>query len=54
MLEDIVRHCQPTTRLHISCNITSKDAMNQTAIMEDWKNNTYDFHKKPAVFVVGR
>lgn len=53
MLEDILTHCQPSTRLCVAVNLTLDNELVRTASIQDWKQNTPpDLHKQPAVFLL--
>lgn len=53
VFEDILIHCQPTTRLCIACQLTAPDGFVKTHTLKDWKTKTLDLHKKPTVFLLG-
>lgn len=54
MLEEILRTCNPQTKLCIACNLTADDEMVQTKIVADWKKQVPDLHKKPVIFLLMR
>ena len=54
LLEDILESCKADTRLCIACNLTLPDQFIKTQPIEKWKSTKYDFHKKPAVFLLSR
>ncbi|RCH54535.1 SAM-dependent methyltransferase [Mucilaginibacter hurinus] len=54
MLEEILRTCQPTTKLCIACNITAADEFIKTKTIADWRKQTPDLHKKPTIFLLFR
>ena len=54
LLEDIVKHCSPTTRLCIAAEITTDKEFIKTQSLAYWKKNKPDLHKKPTVFILGR
>ncbi|MCP1380843.1 SAM-dependent methyltransferase [Runella salmonicolor] len=53
VMEDLLIHCEPTTRLCVACNLTAPDGFVKTLFVKDWKNKTYDLHRKPTVFLIG-
>lgn len=53
LLEDILAHCLPSTRLCVACNISLEDEMIVSKSIADWKKNSLpDLHKKPTVFLL--
>ncbi|MCG8702208.1 MAG: SAM-dependent methyltransferase [Bacteroidales bacterium] len=54
LLEDIIKHCSPTTRLCIAAEITTDKEFIKTQSLAYWKKNKPDLHKKPTVFILGR
>lgn len=53
MLEDILKHCNPETKLCIACNISLEDELIQTKSVKHWQQSTLpDLHKKPTVFLI--
>ena len=53
LLEDILVHCHPTTKLCIACNISLKDELIVSKTVAAWKKSTLpDLHKKPTVFLL--
>ncbi|AEI50070.1 SAM-dependent methyltransferase [Runella slithyformis] len=53
VMEDLLLHCELTTRLCIACNLTAPDGFVKTLSIKDWKTKTYDLHRKPTVFLIG-
>ena len=53
LLEDLLKHCRPDTRLCIAKNITGRDEFIQTQTIKEWKKNLPDMHKVPTIFLVG-
>ena len=53
LLEDLLNHCRPDTRLCIAKNITGRDEFIQTRTIKEWKKNLPDMHKVPTIFLVG-
>ncbi len=54
MLDSIVNHCNPNTKLSISADLTAENALSKTQRIELWKREkTIDLHKRPAIFGFG-
>ncbi|HYK77665.1 MAG TPA: SAM-dependent methyltransferase [Daejeonella sp.] len=54
LLEEILKSCNPQTKLCIACNLTAMDEMVQTKTITDWKKQIPDLHKKPVIFLLQR
>lgn len=52
LLETLIQHCQPATKLCIGVNITAPDERIITKTIKDWKNNKPELHKLPAIFLL--
>jgi 16S rRNA (cytidine1402-2'-O)-methyltransferase len=52
LLETLLKTCHPSTMLSISVNIGMPDEYIKTMMVEAWKKNKADFHKKPAIFLL--
>jgi 16S rRNA (cytidine1402-2'-O)-methyltransferase len=52
LLESILQHCHPNTKLCIGVNLTGKDEKITTQKISDWKKTTLSFHKMPAIFLL--
>jgi len=52
LLDDLIRTCDPHTRLCIACNISSDEEFIQTKSLEQWKKNKPELHKKPTMFLL--
>lgn len=52
LLADILKNCSNETSLCIACNLTAPDETIVSKTVFQWKKETYDFHKKPAVFLL--
>ncbi|OJW77266.1 MAG: SAM-dependent methyltransferase [Bacteroidetes bacterium 46-16] len=52
MLDDLLKHCQPRTRICIAQNITAANASIKTMTVADWKKNKPRLEKLPAVFLL--
>jgi len=54
LLEDLLAHLQPSTRLCIAANLTAPDEFVRTDTVAGWKGKIPQLHKQPAVFLIGR
>ena len=54
MLDDILKACQDSTRLCIAFDLSSPNEFIRTQKIAVWKKSKIDFHKKPAVFLIGK
>ncbi|GAA3947229.1 SAM-dependent methyltransferase [Hymenobacter algoricola] len=54
LLEDMLTHLQPATRLCIAANLTAPDEFVRTDTVAGWKGKLPELHKQPAVFLIGR
>lgn len=52
LAEDILQHCNPSTRLCIAMNITCDDEYIVTRPVKAWKGKLPDMHKQPCVFLI--
>ena len=52
MLDDIVQHCRPQTRLCIAANITCADEFIRTRTVGEWKGHLPDLAKIPCIFLL--
>ncbi|MGB0980663.1 MAG: SAM-dependent methyltransferase [Winogradskyella sp.] len=52
MLEDLSTTLQPNTRLCVACDLTLPTQFIKTLPAKDWKHNTEDLHKRPAIFII--
>lgn len=53
LLDAILQHCRPETRLCIAVDITGTNESIQTRTLRDWQKNKPELHKRPAVFLLG-
>jgi 16S rRNA (cytidine1402-2'-O)-methyltransferase len=53
VLEDILKTCSGKIRLCVACNITGADEQIISQPVEQWRKQKHDFHKKPAIFLIG-
>ncbi|MCU4176662.1 SAM-dependent methyltransferase [Carboxylicivirga sp. N1Y90] len=52
LLEDLLRHCNPKTRLCIACDITLETEYIVTKTVAKWKGSLPDINKRPAIFLI--
>ena len=53
LLEDILRHCGPETKLCIASDITGTKQLIKTQAVRQWKSSVPDLHKTPTMFLLG-
>ena len=52
MLEDIITHCRPGTKLCIAADITLETEFIKTRKVSAWKSQKPELHKRPAIFLL--
>lgn len=52
MVEDILAHCRPQTKLCIAANLTCEDEFAKTRTLKEWKGKLPDLSKKPCIFLL--
>ncbi len=52
LLAELLRVCKPRTRLCVAVNLTAADEQIVSQPIRKWREGTYDFHKKPAIFLL--
>jgi 16S rRNA (cytidine1402-2'-O)-methyltransferase len=52
LLESLLQHCSPNTRLCIGVNITAADESIVTKTVSAWKIKKPELHKLPAIFLL--
>ena len=52
LLEDILHHCKPQTRLCVAANITCPDEYICTRSVREWRNHLPDLTKIPCIFLI--
>lgn len=53
LFEDLLKTCQPHTKLCVACHLTSPEEFIKTQIVKDWKLlKDIDLHKKPTIFLM--
>ena len=52
LLEDLLKHCQPHTKICIAYHITSNQQFIKTKMVKNWKSNLPVWEKQPCVFLL--
>ena len=52
MIEDLTQNLRGDTKICVACDITLETEDIRTRSIKDWKKETYDFHKRPAIYVM--
>ena len=52
MLEEIIKVCQPSTRLCIAADITLETEFIKTKTVKEWKGKLPDLNKRPCIFIL--
>lgn len=52
MMETLIQNCYPETKICIALDLTSDTEEIYTKTIKEWKNTTFNFHKRPAVFLM--
>jgi len=52
LLETIIHHCHPRTQLCVAAELTSAHEWIKTKTIAEWSKETFDLHKKPAIFLL--
>lgn len=52
LLETILKNANPSTRLCIAADLTGEKEWIRTKSVADWKKETVDIHKRPAIFLL--
>ena len=52
MLEEILKTCQPNTRLCIAADITLETEFIKTKTIREWKNQLPELNKRPCIFLI--
>ncbi|MBO7301677.1 MAG: SAM-dependent methyltransferase [Bacteroidaceae bacterium] len=52
MMEDIIAHCRPQTKLCIAANLTCSDEYVCTKTVKEWKGKLPDLSKIPCIFLL--
>lgn len=54
LLSGLIQHCNPNTLLCVAVHVTLPDEKIVTRTIAQWKKETADLNKKPAVFLLGK
>ena len=54
VLEDVLSTLNDFTRLCVAFELTAKDEFIKTLTIDKWRKTKIEFHKKPAVFLIGK
>ena len=54
MIEDLLQHCKPQTKLCIAANITCEDEFIKTKTIKEWKGKVPNLAKIPCIFLLYR
>ncbi len=52
LLAEILRIGKPQTQLCVACDLTAADEQIISGPLNQWKKGHYDFHKRPAIFLI--
>nr|WP_322970535.1 hypothetical protein [Faecalibacter sp. LW9] len=52
MIEDLTHILRGDTKICVACDITLETEDIRTRSIKDWKKESYDFHKRPAIYVM--
>lgn len=52
MLQDLCLVLQPNTQVCVACDITLPTEYIKTKTIKEWKSETVDLHKRPAIFII--
>lgn len=53
LIESIIKNCNENTKLCIAVDISLESEFIQTRTIENWKKERPNFHKRPAIFILG-
>ena len=54
LMESIMKVCQPATRVCVAVDVATDAEEIRTQTVAKWRKTTFNFHKKPAIFMIGR
>lgn len=52
MLEEVLRSCNPKTKLCIACDVTAETEFIKTMNVESWRKQVPDLHKRPTIYLL--
>lgn len=53
LIKDLIDTCKPNTRLCVAANLTLPQQKVVCQTIAEWKRAKHDFHKQPAIFILG-
>lgn len=54
LMADVLKVCRKSTRLCVACDLTSQNEEILTVPVGDWQAMKRSFHKRPAIFLLGK
>ncbi|WP_313531886.1 SAM-dependent methyltransferase [Sphingobacterium multivorum] len=52
ILADLLKICKPSSLLCVASNVTAADENIQSLTVGEWRKRSYDYHKKPTIFLL--
>lgn len=52
ILADLLKICKPSSLLCVASNVTAADENIQSLTIGEWRKRSYDYHKKPTIFLL--
>lgn len=52
MIDDLTKILRGDTKICVACDITLESEDIRTRTVKEWKSENYDFHKRPAIYVM--
>lgn len=52
LLADLLKICKPSSLLCVASNVTAADENIQSLTIGEWRKRSYDYHKKPTIFLL--
>ena len=52
LLADLLKVCKPSSLLCVASNVTAADENIQSLTVAEWRKRSYDYHKKPTIFLL--
>lgn len=54
LMESILKVCQPATRVCVAVDVATDTEEIRTFTVAKWRKTTFNFHKRPAIFLLGK
>ena len=54
LMDSIMKVCQPSTRVCVAVDVATDTEEIRTQTVAKWRKTTFNFHKRPAIFMIGR